>query len=253
MKIRCLIIDDEPLAREGLADYTAEIDFLELVGVASNPLEALPLLDTESIDLLFLDIEMPKLNGIDFLRTLRQPPLVILTTAYPNYALEGHELEVLDYLLKPITFQRFLKASMRALRRKQERQTTVESTIIRPVPIMESDLATEPLVENHFFIKADGKIERIQIDELYYVEAMQNYIHLHTERGRFTTLLSLRELGEQVIHSDLMRVHKSYLANLSKVRTVDGRQLLIGKKLIPVSRSKWSEVEERLLGGQLLS
>lgn len=244
--MKCLIIDDEPLAREGLAEYAAEIDFLEVVGTAANPLEALPILEKEQPDLLFLDIEMPKLSGLDFLRTLRHSPLVIITTAYPQYAIEGFELEVLDYLLKPITFERFLKACLRARRRWQEQEEEQET------PAVAIPKATPAELPDHFFIKADGKIERIDLSEFYYAEAMQNYIQLHTSRGRFTTLLSLRELSESVVHPDLMRVHKSFLANLAQVSTVDGRQLQIQDRLVPVSRSKWAEVEKRLLGGQLL-
>jgi DNA-binding LytR/AlgR family response regulator len=250
MKINCLIVDDEPLAREGLENYVRDIDFLRLAGSAPDPLAALPLLEQHSIDLLLLDIEMPKLSGLDFLRSLRQPPLVILTTAYPNYALEGYELEVLDYLLKPITYNRFLQAVLRARRRLQERLP--ENPIMTAPTVVQQADAPESSSVDHFFIKADGKIERILIAELLYVEAMQNYIQLYTERGRFTTLLSLRELSEKVISPDLMRVHKSYLANLSKVTTIDGRQLCFGDQRIPVSRSKWEKVEQRLLGGQLL-
>ena len=249
MKINCLIIDDEPLAREGLENYAAEVDFLDLRGSAPNPLAALSLLEQHPIDLLFLDIGMPKLNGLDFLRSLQQPPLVILTTAYPQYALQGYELEVLDYLLKPITFNRFLQAALRARRRVQERLPDEKmETSIRSVSASEQESAAT----DHFFVKADGKIERILVAELMYVEAMQNYIKLHTLRGRFTTLLSLRELIEQLQHPDLMRVHKSYLANLQNVTTIDGRQLCFGDQRIPVSRTKWEEVEKRLLGGQLL-
>lgn len=250
MKINCLIVDDEPLAREGLENYVQDVDFLQLAGSAANPLVALPILETQPIDLLLLDIEMPKLSGLDFLRSLRQPPLVILTTAYPQYALEGYELEVLDYLLKPITFNRFLQAALRARRRLQTPTTDVASTTTAPSVTPASPAEISPM--DHFFIKADGKIERILIAELLYAEAMQNYIQLYTERGRFTTLLSLRELSEKVDHPDLMRVHKSYLANLSKVSTIDGRQLCFGEQHVPVSRSKWEEVEQRLLGGQLL-
>ncbi|MEM1216912.1 MAG: LytTR family DNA-binding domain-containing protein [Bacteroidota bacterium] len=242
--MKCLIIDDEPLAREGLAQYASEIDFLQLAGTAAHPLDALPLLEQEKPDLLFLDIEMPKLSGLNFLRSLRTPPLVIITTAYPQYAIESFELEVLDYLLKPITFERFLKSCLRARRRLQEQEEEPASASLSPPELAE--------IPDHFFIKADGKIERIDVAEFYYAEAMQNYIQLHTARGRFTTLLSLRELSESVLHPHLMRVHKSFLVHLGQVSTVDGRQLVLQDRRIPVSRTKWNEVERRLLGGQLL-
>jgi DNA-binding LytR/AlgR family response regulator len=244
MKIRCLIVDDEPLAQEGMAGYVQQLDFLELVGSAAHPLEALPLLKQHQPDLLLLDIEMPKLNGLDFIRSLHQPPLIVLTTAYPSYALEGFELEVLDYLVKPITFERFLKTALRVQRRCQENQPLSPTA---PAPV------AAPTQENKdFFIKADGKLERITLAELQYVEAMQNYIHLYTGRGRFTTLLSLRDLEAAVGHPDLLRVHKSYLANLRRVATIEGRQLVIGEARVPVSRFRWEKVEKRLLGGHLL-
>ncbi|MEL6660993.1 MAG: LytTR family DNA-binding domain-containing protein [Bacteroidota bacterium] len=250
MKVRCLIIDDEPLAREGLEQYAADVPFLELVGTAGNALQALPMVQKLEPDLLFLDIEMPKLSGLDFIRTLARPPLIILTTAYPAYALEGFELEVLDYLLKPITFDRFLKAAMRAQRRLAERKTDGKTDEEQAEPVA-ATVETE-VEADHFFVKADGRIERITLADFYYAEAMQNYIQLYTRRGRFTTLLSLRELEASVPHPDLMRVHKSFFAHLGQVSTVDGRQLLIADRKIPVSRAKWAAVEARLLGGQLL-
>lgn len=241
-KLRTLIVDDEPLAREGLSDYVAQVDFLQLEAAVINPLKALPYVEQDQVDLILLDIEMPYLNGLDFIETLQQPPLIILTTAYPNYALEGFRLDVLDYLVKPITFQRFLQAVLRAKRRYEEQSA--------PSPTLPP--AQEPAPNDHFFIKVDGKIERIEWRNFQYAEAMQNYIQIYTDRGRFVTLLSLREMASQAPNEDIMRVHKSYLANLRRVQTIDGRQLRIGESLIPVSRSKWNEVQERILGNRLL-
>ena len=150
--IKCIITDDEPLAREGLAQYVQDIEFLELKGLAENPLEALSLMEQTSIDLIFLDIQMPKLNGLDFLKSLDNPPLVIITTAYPSFALEGYQLDVLDYLVKPITFQRFLKASMKA--KKQWELLGNKKT--------ENTQQTKSISKEHFFIKCDGKMERIR-------------------------------------------------------------------------------------------
>lgn len=248
--VRCLIVDDEPLAREGLEQYAKDVPFLEVLGTASNALQALPIVQEQQPDLLFLDIEMPKLSGLDFIRTLARPPLVILTTAYPAYALEGFELEVLDYLVKPITFDRFLKAALRAQRRLEERSQDTQIAVDEGEG--EITASEKPAEIDHFFIKADGRIERIRLADFYYAEAMQNYIQLYTRRGRFTTLLSLRELEASVPHRDLMRVHKSFFAHLGQVTTVDGRQLVIAERKIPVSRGKWEAVEARLLGGQLL-
>ncbi len=239
MSLRTLIIDDEPLAREGLADYVRQIDFLKLSGLAEDPIAALSVMDKEPVDLLLLDIQMPRLNGLDFLRTLEQPPLVILTTAYPSFALEGYQLAVLDYLVKPITFQRFFQAALRAKRQHQ---------------LLQKENSTEaaPTAPDHFFVKADGKVEKITFRELQYAESMQNYTHLYTDRGRFTVLLPLKQIEAELPDADFCRVHKSFLANLRRVSGIDGHQLIIGENSIPVSRHRWAEVEKRVLGDRLL-
>ena len=241
--IKCIITDDEPLAREGLAQYVQDIEFLELKGLAENPLEALSLMEQTSIDLIFLDIQMPKLNGLDFLKSLDNPPLVIITTAYPSFALEGYQLDVLDYLVKPITFQRFLKASMKA--KKQWELLGNKKT--------ENTQQTKSISKEHFFIKCDGKMERIRFDELLYVESMQNYVCLQTERGKFTTLLTLKNTLSELPSNAFMQVHKSYLVNLEKVQTLGDGHIRINDKLIPISRSRLQEVTQRILGNDLIN
>ncbi|MEM9821024.1 MAG: LytTR family DNA-binding domain-containing protein [Bacteroidota bacterium] len=235
--MKCLIIDDEPLAREGLKQYLEDIDFLELIGMCENPLEALPFLEKETIDLLFLDIQMPKLNGLDFLKSLQNPPLVIITTAFPSFALEGFQLNVLDYLVKPITFQRFFKAINKA---KSQHE------------LLSKSVAPAASGNDYFFVKCSQQYEKILLSELLFVVAMQNYVHLHTLRGKFTTLLPLKNLSKELPETHFIQTHKSYIVSINKVETLEGNMLRIGSNQIPISRSYREEVEKRILGGRLL-
>ena len=246
MKINCLVIDDEPLAREGLATYVGDLDFLHLVGTCESPLEAGPLLDQYSIDLIFLDVQMPKLNGIDFLKTLRHPPLVILTTAYPQYALEGYQLDVLHYLLKPITFDRFYQAAHKAKAQweLQQRARTASSTTL-----------SEPLLttaEDHFFVKVEHKYERIAVRDIHYVEAMQNYVVICTEKDKYMTLVTLKSVEERLPEGEFVRTHKSYLVAKDKITSVEGNQIFIGARIIPISRHYREEVIEVLISRNVL-
>ena len=241
--ISCLIVDDEPLARKGLADYVDQVDFLTLAGLAEDPIEALDYLDKQAIDLLLLDIHMPKLSGLDLLRTLRNPPMVILTTAYPDYALEGFRLEVLDYLVKPITFPRFLQAVRRA-RKNAGRRETGSPTAAAELP---------PAGPDYFFVRSDGRIERIYFDELLYAESMQNYVFLHTTRGRLTALMSMKQLLEELPEQRFLRVHKSFSVQLKHVTSVDQTRLWIGECEIPVSRARREEVVRAVVGDRLIN
>src|SRR5947207_3227390 len=169
MKLKCIIVDDEPVARKLLKEYIDDISFLEFTGEADNPLKAQAILDTQSIDLIFLDINMPKLTGIEFLRTSHSLPMVIVTTAYAEYALDGFTLDVLDYLVKPFSFERFLKACNKAkdyyrLKRGPEKNAAAG--------------------ENYFFVKCNGRIEKLLYDELLFAEASLNYVILYTVNGK---------------------------------------------------------------------
>jgi DNA-binding LytR/AlgR family response regulator len=195
--MNCVIIDDEPLAREGLASYVREVDFLQLTGTCENPLELIKLLDHQSIDLIFLDIQMPKMNGIDFLKIMQKPPMVIITTAYPSYALEGFQLNVLDYLLKPITFDRFFKSANKA---KDYHRLLNSST--------QPGAQKAETGENYFFIKCGNKYEKIYFDDILYVEGMQNYVTIFTGKGKYITLLNLKSLEQNLDSKLFIRVHK---------------------------------------------
>ncbi len=235
--MNCLIIDDEPLAREGLAEYVQDIDFLNLVAGCENAVEATNYLKTATtIDLLFLDIQMPKMTGLDFLKTLDHPPLVIITTAYPSFALESYQLDVLDYLVKPITFPRFLKAANKAK--------------------SQYDLITKQLnpanSSDYFFVKCDQQLEKIRLSELLFVEAMQNYVHLYTTRGKFTTLLPLKSVAEELPESQFIQTHRSFIVAAQAVESIDGNLILIGKHRIPISRSLQDKVKKFIIRGKLL-
>ena len=239
--MKCLIVDDEPLAREGLSKYVLEIDFLMLVGTASNPVELNSMLSKTEVDLIFLDIQMPLMNGIEYLKVAKNPPLVVITTAYPNYALEGYQLDVIDYLLKPITFNRFFKAVTKANRQFQ--------LINNNNADHESDTAGQ---DKYFFIKCNQKYERIYFDDILFVEAMQNYVHIHTESKKYTTLLFLKNVEKSLPPDRFLRVHKSYIISLSKVDQIDQGELIIREHRIPISRPLKKEVVHRVLKGKVL-
>lgn len=232
--MNCVIIDDEPLAREGLANYVREVDFLKLSGVCENPIELLPLIDRQVADLLFLDIQMPKINGIEFLKILQKPPMVIITTAYPSYALEGFQLNVLDYLLKPITFERFFKAAAKA--RDYHKLLT-------------GDPAGQP--ENYFFIRCGSKYEKIFFDDILYVEGLQNYVTIHTLKGKYVTMLSLKSLEAKLAAGAFIRVHKSFIAAIDKIDGIEAAELFIGSSRIPISRSYREQVIEQVVSKRL--
>ncbi|MEM8527312.1 MAG: LytTR family DNA-binding domain-containing protein [Bacteroidota bacterium] len=230
-RISCIIVDDEPLARAGLEDYVQQIDFLELKAVCKNAMEANTFLNRNEVDLLFLDIEMPKLSGMAFLRSLPNSPAVIFTTAYTQYALEGYNFNVIDYLLKPISFERFLQASNKALRLLSKQSET----------------------ENHIFVKTDKQLVKINISDILFVESMQNYVVFHLNNDKIMTLTSLKSLVEWLPQKDFIMVHRSYLVAKSKVEAVIGNQLLIGEHKIPISTRMRKQVLEELTKDRLLN
>lgn len=237
MMINCVAIDDEPLARECITNYVREIDFLQLVGTGNTPIVLNQLLDEHAVDLVFLDIQMPVMNGIDFLKTARHKPMVILTTAFPSYALEGYQLDVLDYLLKPITFNRFFQAVNKA---------KAHHLLQMPQP---GQAPAAP--EDSFFIKCDNKYEKLYFHEILYVEAMQNYVMIYTTRGKFMTSLYLKSVEQNLDPEQFLRVHKSYLVALDKVERIQDNHLMIEDFRIPMSRNYKEQVMQTLLKGRL--
>jgi len=236
MKLQCIIIDDEPLARKGLREYIADIDFLQLTGEFDHALGAMNVLTDGHVDLMFLDIHMPKLTGIEFLKSLQHPPLVIFTTAYPQYAVDGFDLSVLDYLVKPISFDRFLKAAMKA----------------KDALAKGSSGNASALKEDFFFIKADNKLVKVSYDDILFVEALQNYVTIHTTNKKYITYLTFKSIEESLRDEQFIKVHKSYIVAANKIESIEGNVIRIGQHEIPISRNSKEEVLEKLLKGRFL-
>ena len=240
MTLKCVAIDDEPLARECIANYVREIDFLELTGTGSNPVDLTKLLDEKKVDLVFLDIQMPVINGIEFLKMTANPPMVIITTAYPSYALEGFQLDVLDYLVKPITFNRFFKAVSKA----KDYQHLLEKSV-------SADVVKNSTDEEYFFIKCDYKFERIYFNDILYIEAMQNYVTIYTTKGKYITLLYLKNVEQNLDKKSFIRVHKSYVVSISKIESIENNEIVMQSYRIPISRNYRDEVIERVVNNKL--
>jgi DNA-binding LytR/AlgR family response regulator len=230
MKMRCLIVDDEPLAHEVVLSYIADVPFLESVGQCYLATEALAFLNDHPVDLIFLDIRMPKLNGLDFLRTLQQRPLIIVTSAHEEHALESFELEVCDYLLKPFRFDRFLKAANRALMQFNLRR----QTILSEPPVS----ATKPSEPAQIYVKSDKKLVKIALDEIYYLESLGNYVKVWGEQKFLLTPRTLGSFEEQLPAEAFVRVHKSFILNKKFVHYLEGNRVFLknGREL-PVGKS----------------
>ena len=227
--IRCLAVDDEAPALTILADYIGQLPFLELVGTTTNPVEALTLVQQGQVDLVFLDIQMPRLTGLQFLKLAGGRCKVVLTTAYPEYALEGYENDVVDYLLKPISFERFLKAAQKAL-------------AVLPGPPPPAALppaaapASAPPAAGHMFVKGESKNKFLRVNhaDILYIEGLSNYVSIHLPTQRVVTYQTLKELAETLPQPPFLRVHKSFIVSLDKIRMVDGNTIYIQDKEIPV-------------------
>lgn len=237
IKIKCLVVDDEPVARKGIAGYVEQASFLELAGTCKSALEANDLLRQEEVDLLFMDIQMPGLTGTDFMRALSNPPAVIFTTAYREYAIDGFELNALDYLVKPISFQRFLKSANKAL-------THFEMLRRQNAPVESEEI-------DHFFIKNDGQFIKIKLDDVLYFESEKDYVFIYTKKKRYLNLISLKQLEKQLPSDQFIRVHRSFIVALDKIELMEGHKLIIQDKEIPVSRNSQEMVYNRLVQGKL--
>ena len=233
--LKCIIIDDEPLARKGLKEYIADADFLQLAGEFDNPMKAMDILIKEKIDLIFLDIQMPKMTGLEFLKSLAHPPLVIFTTAYPQYAVEGFELNAVDYLLKPFSFDRFWKAVLKA-------RAMIETP---HMPASSSDA-------DYFYIKSDNKLVKINYGDVLFAEALQNYVAIYTDQKKFISYLTFHSIEEHLPSNRFVKTHKSYIVAMNKVESIEGNEIKIGAHRIPISRTEKEAVLEKLLQNKLL-
>lgn len=220
----CLIVDDEPLARNLLAEYVSKVPYLRLVATSPNALAAMEVLRKESIDLLFLDIQMPELTGISFLKSLQKKPFVILTTAYSQYALEGYELDVVDYLLKPITFERFLKAVDKVSSR----------VAVQPAEVLKGDNSG---TSDFVFVKDGTRLVKVFLNDILYVEGLKDYVTIHTKTQKVITLQRLKSLEELLPADKFMRIHHSYIISLQAIEAVHKGEVKIGNALLPVSES----------------
>ncbi len=218
--LRCLVIDDEPLALDLMGSFVKKTPFLQLVAQCESAVAAIELIRNESIDLIFLDIEMPDINGIQFLKSLQQQPMVIFTTAYEQYAIEGFDLNVMDYLLKPIPYERFVKAANKALELHQ--------------------LKTQPAAppsKTFIAVKSDYQIVRIKIDDILYIEGLKDYIKIITAEKNTLTLQSLKAIEEELTNHGFIRIHRSYVVPMDKIDAIRKNSIKIGKEELPVGES----------------
>jgi DNA-binding LytR/AlgR family response regulator len=264
MLLKAIIVDDEPVARKVLREYIGDIDYLELAGMAENPLKADVLMAGQSIDVLFLDIEMPKLSGIEFLRAGAggpHRPLVVITTAYAEYALDGFELDVVDYLLKPISFERFLKACGKVRARYMERkpdgrpsQWGANGPAGKPAVPEEGRAAGQgnARAADHFFVKCGDSLEKIVYAELLYVEAMMNYIVLHTTGRKLIAYLTLKGILTQLPAGEFVQVHKSFVVNRGLVSSIRGNMLQLGAATVPVSQHYYEVAMREILRDRII-
>lgn len=242
MNLSCLIVEDEPLARSLLTDYVRKVPYLTLVEACSNPLLAIEVLRKNSIDVLFLDIQMPEITGITLLKTLQKKPLVILTTAYSEYALESYELDVLDYLLKPITFERFLRAVDKA------NQRLMAQPVVEQSEKNNAESAQQPFV----FVKDGTKLVKIRFDDILYVEGLKDYVTIHTLQQKIITLQRLKTLEEQLPTNKFIRIHHSFIVALAAIDSVHKGEVQVGKALLPISDSYKKSFKEFIEKNQML-
>jgi two-component system LytT family response regulator len=225
--IKCLIVDDEPLALHILEDYISKVPFMELVKSTTNPIEALTLVQEGNIDLVFLDVQMPELTGIQFLRIANGKTKVILTTAYPQYALEGYELDVVDYLLKPIAFDRFFKAAQKAQGIIQPSKQIMPETV--QVQQQQHDFMSD-----FIFVKSEHKIQKVYLHQILFIEGLKDYISIFTTAERIITLQNMKKMEDTLPDKHFIRVHKSYIVALNKIDSIERSRIRIGDKIIPI-------------------
>lgn len=233
MKIKCVITDDEPLARKGLREYIEKVDILELAGECKNAIELNNLLQTTKVDLLFLDIEMPYLSGLDFLANMENPPLTVITSAYEKYALKSYEFHVSDYLLKPISFARFMKA-------------------INNIQVTMEKAGKEIDSRSYVFVRSNKQLKKIIFEQILFIESMENYVIINTQSSKDIVSIPLKQFGVILPQNLFMQVHRSYIVNINKIDAVTGNQLKIGDKILPIGRSQREDVM-RILGSYIIS
>jgi DNA-binding LytR/AlgR family response regulator len=228
-RLKCIIVDDEPLAIEVMESYVSKVEQLELVNTFRNAVSAFSFLQQQKVDLLFLDIQMPKLTGIDFIKTLKNPPKVVFTTAYRDYALDGFELEVVDYLLKPIPFDRFLKAVGKVL--------VQPASISAPAKNSVKDESKQPV-----FFKVDKKMVKVNVSDILYIESIKDYVKVKTTDKEIITQQKIGYLEESLPSHSFLRIHRSFIVSLDKIDSYSATEIDIGKIQLPIGRNYKNEV-----------
>ena len=233
MKIKCIITDDEPIARKGLRSYIEKIDFITLTGECEDAIQLNTMLKTAQPDLLFLDIEMPHISGLELLSSIHNPPKVIIISAYEQYALKGYELDVVDYLLKPVSFERFLKA------------------VNKVHDLLEKEMKNTG--EKYVFVKSDKQLKKILLREILFIESMENYITIYTTSSKEIVYTTLKHMLDSLPGENFLQVHRSYIANIEHIKSIEGNLLNIGTHKIPVARNLRDKVFNIILNNRLIS
>ena len=228
MNINCIIVDDEPIARDILKKYIEQVPYLTLAASCEDAFEAMQVLNKQDIDLIILDINMPRLTGFEMLRSLKKYPAVIITSAYPEYALEGFELSVTDYLLKPFSFPRFVQATEKVVNKTSEMRAVVKDE------------------ELFLMVKSDKKLTKVFFDEISYVEAYGNYIFIYTGQERVMSKQTLTQFEQQLPSSKFTRIHKSYIASLKAIKYLEGNEVFMGNKKLPVGKVYREQLLQKL-------
>lgn len=232
MQIKCIITDDEPMARKGLRGYIEKIDFLTLIGECEDAIQLNTMLKTQQVDLIFLDIEMPDMTGLELLSNLTNPPKVIIVSAYEQYALKGYEFDVTDYLLKPVSFDRFLKSVNKVHDLLQKQQ--------------QNDI-------DYIFVKSDKQLKKIQFKDILFIESMENYVIIQTVSSKEIVYTTLKQIYESLPQDIFQQTHRSYIVNIEKVTAIDGNQLNITSHKIPVARNFRDNIFNLILNNRLVT
>ncbi|MHB1277916.1 MAG: LytR/AlgR family response regulator transcription factor [Bacteroidia bacterium] len=240
MKLNCIIVDDEPLAQDVIESYLESEQDIQLLRKCQNAIEAREALKTLPVDLIFLDIQMPEISGIDFLRSLESPPMVIFTTAHPNFAVEGFNLDAVDYLMKPISIDRFKKAVKKARELYQMKHQPLSFSM--PVE-----------GEDHFFVKADQKLVKLRYDDIHYVEALADYVKIHTNEKRIITLQTMKKMEERLPSDRFIRVHRSFIVRIGEIKSISGNKIELGEQQIPIGKNYKSSLYEYLYANNILN
>ncbi len=231
--LNCIIVDDEHLAIQLLSDYVSKTEGLELAASFENPIEAIQFCSDNDVDLVFLDVQMPELTGIQFMKILKGKTHFILTTAYDQYALEGYDFDIIDYLLKPITLERFIISVQKA----KERLNPIHQDIQVP---------TAPATPDYIFVKTEYKVRKINLSDILYFEGLGDYVNIQTKEGKVLTLESIRKFVERLPEKEFIRVHKSYIIPIRKIEYIEKNRIVIGEKYIPIGGTYQKGFWERI-------